>query len=236
MTASRRLIPGFSLLSTALLIAFLSWPASGNTYTYTFIAPDFTAWTPSYSSTHETRITGFFRVTSPITGSINLDSVAGLVYDFTDGSNDFNQTNSFLQDFPIEVNSGGMITGWAADIRNPGGPSGEELALSFADCTTCAPEEAAQNDLSFIFSNSSQTAGYSHPCLLGCAENSSVPDNIGTWTGPQITVASPEPLETIPGLIFLVGIACLADPNSVLYSFVHRVRGRVVRVTPISAP
>jgi hypothetical protein len=202
MTTCNGLLPRPLLFATALQIALLASPALGNTYTYNFVAPAFTAWSPTYSSTQETRITGHFTVTSPLTGSLNLDSVSGLVYDFTDGFNDFNQTNSFLEDFPITVNSSGMIIDWAADIRNPNGPAGEELALSFANCTTCAAP--AQNDLSFIFSNMSTTAGYSDPCLLGCAE--SLQNNIGAWTGPQITVTTPEPVDTIPALMLFAGI------------------------------
>jgi|SRR5579863_3728311 len=223
VTACKGFIPTSSLLTTALLIAFLASPASADTYTYTFISPDFTTYSGSYSSAQETRITGYFTLTSPIVGSINLSSTPGVVYDFSDGFNDFNQSNSFLQDFPIEVNSSEVITSWAADIRNPGGPSGEELALSFGNCTTCAPAIGADNDLSFIFSNTSETPGYLHPCLLGCAEDPSVPGNIGTWTGPQVTVTTPEPAETIPGLLFLTGIV-LVDVMATIAARAKRAR------------
>jgi hypothetical protein len=174
----RSLLAGFvdrvKIFSTAsLLIAGLAYSAEASTYTYTFTDTPFTTYAGNYNSSQETQITGSFTTLS-ITGTI-----VPSVYDFTDGFNDFNQNNSFLEDFVIIVDPVGTITSFTADIRK-NEPSGGQLALSSGDCTTCASDF---NDLSFIFATSTQTFGYSDPCdsAGGCAENLDLQSNIGVW-------------------------------------------------------
>ena len=182
--------------TASLLIAALAHSAKADTFTYTYTSPIFTTYAGSYTSAHETRITGSFTVFAPIVGFIT----SAPIYDFTDGFNDFNQDNSFLQSFPINVDASGAVTSFATDIRNPNEPpGGGELALAMNDCDGSGCFSSYKN-LSFIFATSSHTFGYLDPCGSGCAEN----NQFGVWSGPQVVVGTPE-----PSSILLLGVGLL---------------------------
>jgi hypothetical protein len=105
-------------LGIALLLMGLSARCVKATTTYTYSGNDFTFVNSPFTTSDS--IQGNFTIAT-LADNLSFGSITPTSYDFTDGVETGNQTNSIVDEFEVSTNGGGQITEWDIEIGLDGG-------------------------------------------------------------------------------------------------------------------